>query len=233
MNNQLDHIVIGAATLEQGVAWCEATLGVAAGPGGEHLHMGTHNRLLRLSSDAYPAAYLEIIAIAPHLAAPTAQPRWFDLDNDAVQHSLQSRGPQLLHWVAQTTDMAAACAATEALGVSLGQPQPVSRMTPRGLLAWSFSVSPTGQRPMHGALPHLIQWADGSPVVHMPPSALSIASVTIGGAPDSIDTRIQCVTALQLPGIQVAGAGTDHTPALQVQLNTPAGLVRLDTIDLS
>ena len=233
MNNQLDHIVIGAATLEQGVAWCEATLGVVAGPGGEHLHMGTHNRLLRISSGAYPAAYFEIIAIAPHLAAPTAQPRWFDLDSAPVQHSLQHRGPQLLHWVAQTTDIAAACAATEALGVSLGQPQSVSRMTPRGLLEWSFSVSPTGQRPALGALPHLIQWANGSPVVHMPESEVSLASVTIGSPVESQDTLNQCATALQLPGVQVASAGAADTPALRVQLNTPKGLVTLDAIDLS
>ena len=233
MNNQLDHIVIGAATLEQGVAWCEATLGVVAGPGGEHLHMGTHNRLLRICSDAFPAAYLEIIAIAPHLAAPTAQPRWFDLDNAAVQHSLQTRGPQLLHWVAQTTDIAAACAATEALGVNLGQPQSVSRMTPRGLLQWSFSVSSTGQRPVQGALPHLIEWANASPVTHMPQSELKLASVTIGGTPDVVNALEQCAAALQLPGVQIARAGATNTPALRVQLNTPKGVVWLDAIDLS
>jgi uncharacterized membrane protein YphA (DoxX/SURF4 family) len=41
----LDHLVIMASTLAQGVAWCEATLGVTPGPGGEHPLMGTHNRL--------------------------------------------------------------------------------------------------------------------------------------------------------------------------------------------
>ena len=32
----VDHLVIAAATLDEGVAWCEATLGVTPGPGGRH-----------------------------------------------------------------------------------------------------------------------------------------------------------------------------------------------------
>ena len=233
MNTQLDHIVIGAATLEQGVAWCEATLGVAPNAGGEHLHMGTHNRLLRITSEAFPCAYLEIIAIAPHLNAPTAQPRWFDLDNPAVHNSLQAKGPRLLHWVAQTTDIAAACAATEALGVSVGQPQSVSRETPRGLLQWSFSVSPTGERPMGGALPHLIQWANASPVVHMAASEVSLATVTLGGAPEALSTVRNCAAALALAGVQLSPSSAASAPPVAVQLNTPKGLVTLNAVSAS
>jgi hypothetical protein len=32
MQAQLDHLVIAAASLAEGVAWCEATLGVVPGP---------------------------------------------------------------------------------------------------------------------------------------------------------------------------------------------------------
>ena len=42
----VDHVVIAADTLERGVQWCEATLGVTPERGGEHALMGTHNRLL-------------------------------------------------------------------------------------------------------------------------------------------------------------------------------------------
>ena len=31
----LDHLVVMAASLDEGVAWCEATLGVTPGPGGQ------------------------------------------------------------------------------------------------------------------------------------------------------------------------------------------------------
>ena len=65
MRAQLDHLVIAAASLAEGVAWCEATLGLTPGPGGSHPLMGTHNRLLNIASAAFPQAYLEIIAIEP------------------------------------------------------------------------------------------------------------------------------------------------------------------------
>ena len=64
----VDHLIVAAPSLDAGVAWCERTLGVTPGPGGQHPQMGTHNRLLKIASDAYPQAYLEIIAIDP--AAP-------------------------------------------------------------------------------------------------------------------------------------------------------------------
>ena len=60
---RVDHPVVMAASLDEGVAWCEATLGVTPGPGGEHPLMGTHNRLLRIATVDYPPACLELIAI--------------------------------------------------------------------------------------------------------------------------------------------------------------------------
>ena len=58
---KVDHLVVMADSLDQGVAWCEAVLGVTPGPGGEHPLMGTHNRLLRVDSAAFPLAYLEVM----------------------------------------------------------------------------------------------------------------------------------------------------------------------------
>ena len=52
----LDHLVVAADTLEQGVAWCEATLGVRPSAGGQHVFMGTHNRVLDISTPRYPRA---------------------------------------------------------------------------------------------------------------------------------------------------------------------------------
>ncbi len=65
MQTQIDHLVVAAQTLEQGVQWCETTLGIVPGPGGEHLLYGTHNRLFKIATPANPLAYLEIIAINP------------------------------------------------------------------------------------------------------------------------------------------------------------------------
>src|SRR3954469_67810 len=110
MNARIDHLVVAAATLEQGAAWCEATLGVVPGPGGEHPLMGTHNRLLRIATVDYPRAYFEIIALQPG-RKPQRGRRWFDLDDEALRDTLRQRGPRLVHFVASVPDLQAALAA--------------------------------------------------------------------------------------------------------------------------
>ena len=45
MKSQIDHLVIAAHSLQQGVEWCESVLGVTPAAGGEHEKYGTHNRL--------------------------------------------------------------------------------------------------------------------------------------------------------------------------------------------
>ena len=94
-----DHLVVAAATLEQGEDHLESLLGVRPQRGGKHVAMGTHNALLRLSE----RVYLEIIAIDPQGVKP-ARPRWFGLDDLALQSELTER-PRLIHWVARTTDI--------------------------------------------------------------------------------------------------------------------------------
>ncbi len=70
MQTQIDHLVIVAQSLDQGVQWCEATLGITPGPGGEHTLYGTHNRLFKVASPDNPMAYVEIIAINPAAVRP-------------------------------------------------------------------------------------------------------------------------------------------------------------------
>ena len=97
---QIDHLVVAAATLDEGVAWCEATLGVVPGPGGQHPLMGTHNRLLGLGGERFARCYFEIIAIDPAAVPARArhQRRWFDLDDPVLQAALAKDGPRLVHW---------------------------------------------------------------------------------------------------------------------------------------
>ena len=80
MNTQIDHLVVMASTLEAGVAWCEATLGITPSAGGEHEKYGTHHRLFKIASPKHPLAYFEIIAIDPEAPA-TSRTRWFGLDD--------------------------------------------------------------------------------------------------------------------------------------------------------
>jgi len=139
---EIDHLVVAAHSLVQGAAWCEATLGVLPGPGGRHVFMGTHNRLLAIGSVAYARACLEIIAIDPDGPAP-ARPRWFGLDDPALQQSLQHT-PRLLHAVVRTLDITRLRGGLLALGLDPGEalaairPRPWRRRPrPWSRLSWA------------------------------------------------------------------------------------------------
>lgn len=214
MSWSVDHLVVGAATLEQGAAWCAATLGVLPGPGGRHPLMGTHNLLLAIGAPDFPRAYLEIIAIDPQAPAPQRR-RWYDLDDPALRATLAS-GPRLIHWVAGCDDAVAECAALADAGFDRGEMLQAERDTPRGLLRWRISVRSDGQRLAGGALPTLIEWDAMHPSDHLPASAVALQSLSVAGLAPAV------MAALALQGV-TAGDGN----ALQAVLQTPAGRVVL------
>lgn len=139
----IDHLVVACADLAQGDAWLQARLGVAAQPGGRHLTMGTHNRLLRLGS----RTYLELLALDP--GGRAERPRWFGLDSPAVRERM-ARSPFLLTWVAACADMDAALARLPALGE-------VQHFR-RDDFAWRLTVPADGRLNCDGVLPALIAW---------------------------------------------------------------------------
>jgi hypothetical protein len=208
----VDHLVIGAATLEQGAAWCAATLGVLPGPGGKHALMGTHNLLLALGSPAFPRCYLEIIAIDPQ-AAPPARRRWFDLDDAALCATLAA-GPRLIHWAARCGDAAAECAALREAGIERGEVLQAERDTPRGLLRWRIAVRPDGARLAGGALPTLIEWGAVHPADSLPGSGLQLESLSVGALPATAASRLP--------------TGVSTHEAFAATLATPLGRVRLE-----
>jgi hypothetical protein len=222
----IDHLVIAARTLAEGVAWCEATLGVVPGPGGEHALFSTHNRLLRLHSASAPHAYMEIIAIHP-TATPTRAPglkRWFDLDDPALQQRLAEHGPQLIHWVASVPDIQRACDALRALHLEPGPVLSASRPTPQGLLQWQISVRDDGQRLMGGALPTLIQWGDTHPATSMGAAALRLQGLQLSHpSPELLREALQTLGA---GGTAVVAGPT----ALRATIETPRGTVVLNSI---
>lgn len=177
----LDHLVVGAASLDEGVRWCENTLGITPAPGGAHALFGTHNRLVRLKSAAHPLAYLEIIAIDPSVRPTRDSPlrRWFDLDLPAVHQQLLQTGPRLLHWVASVPDMTSCMTNLYALHIDRGRVIDASRPTPRGLLRWKITVRDDGQRLFGGALPTLIEWGSEHPALSMAESVITLRSLTL------------------------------------------------------
>src|SRR5438045_2435496 len=130
----LDHLVVAARTLDDGVAWCEASFGITPGPGGKHPRMSTHNRLFSIASPTFPRAYAEIMAIDAD-APPPARARWFDLGTPTMRAAV-ARSPQLVHWVLRCDDIESRCAHWRAAGIERGEVIAAERETPRGLLRW-------------------------------------------------------------------------------------------------
>jgi len=148
---EIDHIVIGARTLEEGAAYVEAHLGARPGPGGRHDGIGTHNLLLGLG----PQRYLEVIAPDPDQPEPP-HPRPFDLDDPGTRMMLEAE-PRLVAWVARTPVL-------DAVVTRLGTHTAGEiRTWTRGKLSWRMAMPPQNQD-MHNLIPALVQWDDSKGV---------------------------------------------------------------------
>ena len=232
MQTHIDHLVIVAQSLDQGVQWCEATLGITPGPGGEHTLYGTHNRLFKVASPANPMAYVEIIAINPAAVRPKrASPtRWFDMDNPALQKAV-AKEPRLVHFVVNTPDIRAARMAIRMQGIDRGPAISASRRTNRGTLNWQISVRADGQRLFDGCMPTLIQWGKPDatdPLKLHPRNTLTRSGVTLQGIEVSHPSAAKLQAAYD--AIDLQNVAVSEGPAnLKAALQTPKGLVILES----
>ncbi|MES2635001.1 MAG: VOC family protein [Pseudomonadota bacterium] len=218
---QVDHLVIVADTLDQGEQWCRATLGVTPGRGGVHPLMGTHNRLLRIDSPAWPRAYLEIIAIDPAAVQP-AHRRWFDMDDSLLQQAVRQQ-PRLVHFVASIPDAHIAQKALKDLGIDRGPLLQAERPIPDGMLRWKISVRDDGQRLFYGGLPTLIEWDGPHPTDTMPASGLTLQGLRMHHPRPGDLTAAH--TAIGLTGVDVQ----EGPPNLSATLMTPNGPVTIES----
>lgn len=215
----LDHLVVAARTLDEGVAWCEATLGVAPDAGGVHPLMGTHNRVLAIGSARFPRAYLEIIAVDPSAPAP-GRARWFDLDDAALQAAL-ARRPALIHWVARCCALDTELEALRRHGIERGDAVGAERPTPAGLLRWRIAVRHDGARLARGALPTLIEWGAVHPAHTLPERGVVLEGLTVRSLPAAARDRLPAgVVHADDDGDPLAA--TLATPRGRVVLNAPA-----------
>lgn len=202
----VDHLTVTAPTLEAGMGFVEAALGVRLQAGGQHQRMGTHNRLLRLGE----SLYLEVIAPDPDLLRP-ARPRWFGLDEWPA-----GAPPRLATWVARCDDIhAALAAATE----DLGEPMPMERAA----LQWLITIPADGRLRLGGLAPSLIQWqVPQHPAVGLADVGCSLAQLE-ARAPEP--KRVEALLASL--GLQAAVAVTactaEQTPQLVAHIDTPRG----------
>lgn len=219
MDTHIDHLVIGAETLQLGVEYVQAQLGVDIPFGGVHPKMGTHNHLMQLGK----ALFLEVIAINPDMPQP-ATPRWFGLDDPHVRRSLSGK-PRLLAWVVNTSDIQSLSNQT---GFCFGQAELISR----GELSWLFGLPDDGRLLAGGMLPYLMQWhtthhpASGMPdkacrfeslcLYHPRPEWLAMILKSIG-----IDAQIH-----------IRPLPENTTPYMIACIKTPLGIRQLSSKDL-
>jgi Glyoxalase-like domain len=218
VNVAVDHLVLAAADLEQGADWCQRKLGATPALGGRHVQFGTHNRLLRVAAAGFAQAYLEIIAIDPAAPVP-ARPRWFGLDEVALQRRVASE-PRLIHFVARTPTLGGVRKRLIDAGLDPGEPVHAWRDSARGRLEWEILVRQDGALLCRGALPTLIEWRGIHPAESMPESGVTLQSLSLCGVPRAVQR------ALQLEGVTMdSGPG----PALLATLATPLGSVTLSS----
>ena len=209
MEIRIDHLVVAARALPEGVAWVESRLGVPMGPGGRHDLMGTHNRLLSLG----PGRFLEVIAVDPGAPSP-GRPRWFDLDAPYMRERLDE-GPALVTWVVRTDAIEGAMAAA-----AVGTPEILSLA--RGAYRWRIGVPASGALALGGISPAVIQWEGDPPSAALDDTGCRLETLVLG--------HVQAgavVSALRAAGlaadepVKARGEG----PALDARIRTPRGIV--------
>jgi hypothetical protein len=207
----VDHLVLAATTLADGIDYVASLTGTAPRPGGKHAAMGTHNALLKLGA----RLYLEVIAIDPAGVKP-ARPRWFGMDGVALQAELLEE-PRLIHWVARTNDIDAAA---QASGVDLGAVHAMAR----GDYRWRITIPEDGALPGRGLIPTLIQWdVPMHPADTLPDAGVSLVELA-GSHPDPGVAR----NVLGKLGLESSvRVSYDREARLVALLRTRKGLVRL------
>jgi len=203
---RIDHVILGIADLDRGIAEMARRTGIRAVPGGSHPGRGTHNALMSLG----PGIYLEIIAPDPAQKTP---PQGFDM-----LAGLQNLTP--IGWAVATDDAPALRSDLAGLGYRPSAPRPGSRSLPGGVtLEWvSFDIDNAPD-----LAPFFIAW--GQRAKH--PSTTSPGGCRLGSlgltSPDK--ARLAAIVDRLGLGVRV-GAGQHDAEALT--LVCPGGDVRFE-----
>ena len=205
----VDHLLLGASDLDQGIAYVEQQTGVRARVGGSHPGVGTRNALLSLGG----RQYLEIIAPDPSQSSFGFQ---IDLRRLAA--------PKLVTWAAATTDLDGVVARARAADFGVFGPRDGSRVRPDGVtLRWrTAGISGGAAGSDVDAVPFFIQWAADS--VHPSedaPQGCRLAAFEIQH-PDPSKVK----DTLRRLGID-ADPSTAPQAALKATIDTPRGRVVL------
>jgi len=143
---QLDHIVVGIRSLDEGIAQFQQLTGVKASIGGRHPGRGTENALVSLGG----GSYIEILA--PQTGA-TLSPQ------DQALRNLERL--TIIDWAVSVPEVDGAVAALKSAGFTASPAQPGARLTPAGeRLDWTtFGLRGADI----DAAPFFIRWSPNTP----------------------------------------------------------------------
>jgi Glyoxalase-like domain len=143
---ELDHLILGARDLDEGIDYLEKLSGYRAAYGGSHPGRGTRNALLKLGHHSY----LEILAPDPDQSTLVWHKELPTLDE-----------PRLVGWAEQVNDIGSLAAHLRKRGVKVIGPTPGSRTRPNGeTLRWTLLLRSDDRG---GILPFYIEWDSTSP----------------------------------------------------------------------
>ena len=165
--HNLDHIVIGSFTLEEGTKFVENILQAKLSEIGYHKDIGTHNRVIRISEKVY----LELISIDPKTNKLNNR-KWFNLDNSKLQSKLK-KSPQVIGYVIENDDM------------KITKYYDPFFESSRDIYKWQFAM-PTFNKNIldseiieEGMIPSLISWKSDKPVYQMKKNQFELISLEI------------------------------------------------------
>ncbi len=214
MQTRIDHLVIGAGSLTQGVEYVKDCLGVNIPYGGMHVKMGTHNHLMQLGDNIF----FEVIAIN-HEAKPPDSPRWFGLDDPFVRQQIEMQ-PTLLTWVVNTGSIKELI---QQARFSVGKAELISR----GNLSWYFGLPEDGRLLAGGMLPYAIEWqTDIHPSVNMANLGCNLQGLEIYHPhPFWLQSALESIGAADL--VKIYPLSKNETPYLVAHIGTPDGVKQL------
>lgn len=202
----VDHLLLGVADRDAGIAWVEQRTGVKAVIGGSHPGVGTRNALLSLGG----RQYLEIIA--PDPTQKVLAPQYQQLP------SLET--PRLITWAAAMSNADATAKRFRAAGVEVFGPSPGSRERPDGkVMRW---VTLGVKTDLGSLIPFFIEWGAGMthPGVESPQGCRLRGITFRHPQPEALRD------ALLRLGIE-ATVTRGAKPSLTASLDTPKGALEL------
>ena len=165
--HRLDHIVLGASSLDEGTNFLEKLFDLKLSDVGYHNSMGTHNRVVKISKHIY----LELIAIDPK-SNKLKHKRWFNLDNPILQKKL-CKSPQIIGFVIENENQQI-----------LKYYDPFFKVS-RANYFWDFAMPSLKNNLIsdhlleNGIIPSLINWKSKKPISNMKDNKLELEKFEI------------------------------------------------------